>query len=132
MAARIVYHVLPGPGGWQVRRGRAKRSSAVHAPKPAAIRAAVAMAKNHPRAQVVIHAADGTISSDRLYDGHALRRKRKVRKVVRKMLRTKKRKAAKRRASARRGVRTRQRHQKAVAIKRSSAAKRGAVRRRRR
>jgi KaiC/GvpD/RAD55 family RecA-like ATPase len=132
MAARIVYHVLPGPGGWQVRRGHGKRSSAVHARKPAAIRAAVVMAKNHPRAQVVIHAADGTISSDRTYDGQALRRKRKVRKVVRKMLRTKKRKAAKRRAAARKGVKTRKRRQRKIAIRRSSAAKRGASRRRRR
>lgn len=132
MAGRIVYHVLPGPQGWQVRKGSARRASAVHASKAAALRAATALAKGHPRSQVVIHAADGTIASTRSYDGKALARKRKVRAIVKKIQRTKARKKAKRRKAARQAVATRQKRAKALALKRSRAAKKAAATRRRR
>jgi len=131
MPRRVIYHVMPAPDGWQVRRGRAGRASAVHTSKPAALRTAGRLAKAHPHAQVIIHNADGTIAGDRTYDGQALRKKRRQRKRVKKMLRTKARNVAKRRSAGRRGAATRKRRQRRVAVARSRAAKRGAARRRR-
>ncbi len=131
MVARIVYHVLPHPrGGWVVRRGRAARSSVATPGKAAAITAATRLAKGHNRSQVVIHAADGTIAGDRIYDGQ-LGKRRKVRTKVRKMLRTRLRKKTKRRQAAKRGVKTRRNRVRREALRRSKAAKRGAARRNR-
>lgn len=132
MPVRIIYHVLPAPKGWQVRKGKAKRASSLHASKAAAGKAATALAKGYARSQVVIHAADGTISGDRTYDGKALARKRKVQAIVKKILKTKARKKAKRRKSARQGAATRRKRTHALAVKRSSAAKKAAASRRRR
>lgn len=132
MPIRVIYHVVPAPKGWHVRKGKAKRASAVHASKAAAVKAATALAKGHARSQVVIHAADGTISGDRTYDGKALARKRKVRAIVKKILKTKARRKAKRSKAARQGAATRRKRTRVLAIKRSSAAKKAAASRRRR
>jgi len=132
MPVRIVYHVLPAEAGWQVRRGRARRASELCTSKKAAVTAATALAKGHPLSQVVIHAADGTITGDRTYDGSALAKRRKTRARVAKGQKTKARKAAKRRKSARQGVETRRKRAKAQAVKRSTAAKKAASTRRHR
>lgn len=132
MPIRVVYHVLPAPKGWQVRKGKAVRASSVHASKAAAVTSATALAKGHARSQVVIHAANGTITGDRTYDGKALARKRKVRAIVKKILKTKAKKKAKRRKAAKAGVATRRKRQLAVARRRSTAAKKAASTRRRR
>lgn len=132
MPIRVIYHVLPAPKGWQVRKGKAVRASSVHASKAAAVKSATALAKGHARSQVVIHAANGTITGDRTYDGKALARKRKVRAIVKRILKTKAKKKAKRRKAARQGVVTRQKRTRALALKRSASAKKAAVSRRRR
>ena len=132
MPTRIVYHVLPSPrGGWSVRRGRSARASRAVTAKAAAVRAAVALAKGHPLSQVVIHNADGTIASDRLYYGKPLARGRKARASAAKAKRTIARTRAKRRSIGRKAAATRKRRAHATAVKRSRAAKRGASTRRR-
>ncbi len=132
MPVRIIYHVLPAVAGWQVRRGSARRASVLCTSKAAALTAATALAKGNPLSQVVIHAADGTITGDRTYDGSALAKRRKTRVSVVKGQKTKAKKAAKRRKSARQGAETRRKHAKAKAVKRSTAAKKAASTRRHR
>jgi len=131
MPARIVYHVLPSPrGGWTVRRRRAARASRAVTAKAAAVRAAIALAKGHPRSQIVIHHADGTIASDRTYDGAPLAKRRKALASARKAKRTIARTRAKRRLIGRKAAATRKRRTHDTAVKRSRAAKRGANTRR--
>jgi len=132
MPTRIVYHVLPSPrGGWAVRRGHAARASRTTTAKATAVTAAIALAKGHPRSQVIIHHADGTIASDRTYDGAPLARRRKVLASARKAKRTIARTRAKRRLIGRKAAATRKRREHATAVRRSRAAKRGASARRR-
>jgi hypothetical protein len=82
MTSRVVYRVLPAGSMWQVRRGKSKKSSSRHATKAKAISRASDLAKNQPRAQVIVHNADGKIVSDRLYEYSAYRKKRRKRRVA--------------------------------------------------
>src|SRR5688572_14812395 len=85
MTSRIVYRVLPAGSVWQVRRGDSKKSSSRHATKAKAISRASDLAKNQPRAQVIVHNADGKIVSDRLYGIGAYRKKQRRRRVATKI-----------------------------------------------
>jgi hypothetical protein len=108
MASREVYRVLPAGSGWQVRRGNSKKSSSRHATKVAAIQRASDLAKNQPRAQVIVHNAEGRIVSDRLYELSAYRKKRRKRHVatrIRKGLRRHRRKLSSKRTIRRKAAR---------------------------
>lgn len=82
MTSRTVYRVLPAGSAWQVRRGKSKKSSSRHSTKVEAISRASDLAKNQPRAQVIVHNADGKIVSDRLYDVGAYKKKQRKRRVA--------------------------------------------------
>jgi len=133
MATRVIYHVLPSPTGWSVKKGRAARASSTHVTKIAALRAAAKLARNHPTAQVVEHDAGGVIVADRLYERSDYRKttakKRTVAKARKTKLKKRRRVARKRlvrRKAAHLGLARRRRRSAA----RSAAAKKAARRRR--
>ena len=88
MPARKVYHVVPGENVWFVKLGKAKRASAVLPTKSAAIKAASALAKSSPTAQVVLHEATGKFKGDRTYGYRDFKKKKKVRVAVSKARQT--------------------------------------------
>ena len=132
MAARIIYHLLPSPAGWAVKKGRAARASSTHATKSMALRAAAALARNHPLAQVVEHDAGGVIVADRRYERSAYRKVKAVKRKVAKARKTKLKKH--RRAARKRLVRRKAAHlglarRRRRSVARSAAAKKAAARR---
>ena len=107
MTARLVYRVLPAGASWQVRRGESKKSSSVHATKALAISRASDLAKNQPRAQLIVHRADGKIESDRLYEYTHYKKKQKKRRTgtkIRKGLARHKRKLSEKRTARRKAA----------------------------
>ena len=88
MPSRKVYHVVPGENVWSVKIGRAKRASAVLPTKAAAVKAASALAKSSPAAQVVLHEATGKFKGDRTYEYRDFKKKKKVRVAVSKARQT--------------------------------------------
>ena len=86
---RTIYHVLPYGDRWAVRLNKGKRASSVHKNQDSALRAASDLAKSHPRAQVVIHNANGAIKGDRTFEYRHYKEKRKVRTAVGKTRKTK-------------------------------------------
>ena len=108
MTSRVVYRVLPAGSAWQVRRGNSKKSSSRHATQVKAIARASDLAKNQPRAQLIVHNAEGRIVSDRLYETSAYRKKRRKRRVatrIRKGLRRHQRKLSTKRSVRRKAAR---------------------------
>lgn len=133
MAARIIYHVLPSPAGWAVKKGRAARASSTHPTKPKALRAAAKLARNHPTAQVVEHDAGGVIVADRRYERSDYRKTKAAKSKVAKARKTRLKK--RRRASRKRLVRRKAAHlglarSRRRTVARSAAAKKAAARRR--
>ena len=133
MAARIIYHVLPSPAGWAVKKGRAARASSTHPTKPKALRAAAKLARNHPAAQVVEHDAGGVIVADRRYERSDYRKTKAAKSKVAKARKTRLKK--RRRASRKRLVRRKAAHlglarSRRRTVARSAAAKKAAARRR--
>jgi hypothetical protein len=107
MTSRIVYRVLPAGSYWQVRKGKSKKSSSRHSTKARAIKRASDLAKNQPRAQVIVHNAAGKIESDRLYEVSAYRKKQRKRRTstkIRKGLARHKRRLAKKRTIRRKAA----------------------------
>ena len=133
MAARMIYHVLPSPAGWAVKKGRAARASSTHPTKPKALRAAAKLARNHPTAQVVEHDAGGVIVADRRYERSDYRKTKAAKSKVAKARKTRLKK--RRRASRKRLVRRKAAHlglarSRRRTVARSAAAKKAAARRR--
>jgi hypothetical protein len=89
MAIRKIYHVLPYDADWAVKIGNAKRASAVLRTKIEAVQAAANFAKSSPKAQVVIHEANGKIKSDRIFEYLHYKKKKKVRLKVGKIKKAK-------------------------------------------
>jgi hypothetical protein len=83
--ARITYHVVPNPGGWRVKKGKAKKASSAHLKKEDALRAASDVAKSHPLSQVVVHKASGIIASDRKYGYRHYKQKKRKKEVIKKI-----------------------------------------------
>lgn len=79
---RRIYHVVPYDDHWAVKINGAKRASSVHQKQTQALHAASDLAKSHPRAQVVIHTANGTIKGDRTFEYRHYKEKKKVRIAV--------------------------------------------------
>lgn len=86
---RTIYHVLPYKDHWAVRLNKGKRASSVHKNQDSALRAASDLAKSHPKSQVVIHTAAGTINGDRTFEYRDYRKKKKVRTAVGRIKKTK-------------------------------------------
>lgn len=134
MATRIIYHVLPSPAGWAVKKGRAARASSTHPTKPKALRAAAKLARNHPTAQVVEHDAGGVIVADRRYERSGYRKVKAVKRKVAKARKTKlkkRRRAARKRLVRRKAARLGLARQRRRSAARSAVAKKAAARRRR-
>ncbi len=134
MVARIIYHVLPNPAGWSVKKGRAARASSTHPTKPKALRAAAKLARNHPTAQVVEHDAGGVIIADRRYERSDYRKTKAAKRTVAKARKTKlkkRRRAARKRLVHRKAARLGLARRRRRSAARSAAAKKAAVRRRR-
>ncbi len=132
MAARTIYHVLPAGRGWAVKINQGGRASSRHVHKTQALRAASALAKSHPRSQVVIHEATGKFAGDRTFSERDFKKKRKVRAAVGKTKETKRKNKAKaarlrtqRRKAAKLGLARKQRER----YRRSRAAKAAARKR---
>lgn len=89
MPSRKIYHVVPSEKVWVVKIGKAKRASALLPTKVAAIKAASALAKSSPTAQVVLHEATGKFGGDRTYEYRDFQQKKKVRSAVSKGKKTK-------------------------------------------
>lgn len=89
MAIRKIYHVLPYHADWAVKIGKARRASAVLRTKREAVKAASDLAKSSPRAQVIIHEANGKIESDRTFEYTHYRKKKKIRSTVGKIKKAK-------------------------------------------
>lgn len=53
-------HVVPGNGGWVVRKAGASRATSVHETQSEAVSAATKIAKNQ-RSEVYVHGRDGRI-----------------------------------------------------------------------
>lgn len=135
MAARIIYHVLPGPLGWAVKKGRAARASSTHATKTKALRAAAVLARNHPTAQVVEHDATGVIVADRLYERRDYRKAMAKKRAVAKARKTRLKKHRRVRRAVTKARKTRRRQHRHALRKRQvrrKAAQLGLARRRRR
>ncbi len=133
MAARVIYHVVPSPTGWAVRKGRARRASSTHPTKTKALRAAAVLARNHPTAQVVEHDASGVIVADRLFERSDFRKTVAAKRKVAKARKTRKRKT--RQAASKRLVRRKAAHlglarQRRRSVARSASAKKAARSRR--
>lgn len=65
---RKSYHVTKNPaGGWKVKGAGSKRASSTHGTQKAAQKAATKLAKGQPKAQVVIHRANGQIRTEHTY-----------------------------------------------------------------
>lgn len=134
MVTRVIYHVLPGPAGWTVKKGRAGRASITHKTKIKAFRAAAALARNHPVAQIVEHDAAGVIVADRLYERRDYRKTQKKKRTVAKARKTKlkkRRRAARKRLVRRKAARLGLARRRRRSLARSAAAKKAAARRRR-
>jgi hypothetical protein len=82
---RIIYHVVPDPSGWLVKKGRAKKASSAHTTKDEALHAASDLAKNHPLSQVIVHKASGIIASDRTYEYRHYKQKKRKKEVIKKI-----------------------------------------------
>ena len=135
MAARIIYHVLPSPAGWAVKKGRAARASSTHATKITAFRAAVKLAHNHPVAQIVEHDAAGVIVADRLYERSDYRKVTAKKRAVAKARKTKLRKRRRKARAVTKARKTKIKKRRHAAHKRRvrrKAARLGLARRRRR
>jgi hypothetical protein len=133
MAARVIYHVVPSPAGWAVKKGRARRASSTHTLKAKAMRAAAVLARNHPTAQVVVHDAAGVIVSDRRYERADHRKVVAAKRTVAKGRATrlkKRRRAVKKRLVRRKAARLGLARQRRRKVARSAAAKKGARSRR--
>ena len=133
MAARVIYHVVPSPSGWAVKKGRARRASSIHPTKAKALRAAAVLARNHPTAQVVEHDAAGIIVADRRFERSDYRKTVAAKLKVVKARKTRQRKH--RQAASKRLVRRKAAHLGLVrrrrrSVARSSAAKKAARARR--
>lgn len=129
MATRTVYHVLPGPAGWLVKKGKAAKASAAHVRKTQALRAAGDLARSHPLAQVVVHNAAGVITSDRTYGPKDYAKKKKKRAVVRKIKQAKvrrKRRQLRSRTKRRKAAKLGLARAKRVRQRRSAAAQKAA------
>jgi hypothetical protein len=100
LSARVIYHVVPDPNGWLVKKGKAKKASSAHATKEEALRAASDSAKNHPLSQVVVHKASGIIASDRTYEYRHYKQKKRKKEVIKRIkkgiLKTKRKKSEER------------------------------------
>ena len=67
MRPRTKYHVTKHDQGWQVKREKAERASAVLDSKQEALARARELAKSQPLAQVIIHGQDGVIQTEHTY-----------------------------------------------------------------
>lgn len=135
MAVRIIYHVLPSPTGWAVKKGRAARASSTHATKITAFRAAAKLAHHHPVAQIVEHDAAGVIVADRLYERSDYRKVAAKKRAVAKARRTKLRKRRRKARAVTKARKTRKKQRRRALDERRirrQAAKLGLARRRRR
>jgi hypothetical protein len=86
---RTIYHVLPYKNLWAVKINKGRRASSVHKNQAQALRAASNLAKSHPKSQVVIHKATGTIKGGRKFEYRHYKKKQKIRTVVGKIKKTK-------------------------------------------
>lgn len=86
---KLVYHVLPDQGKWIVRKGSAKKASAVKDSKKEAMAAASDLAKSSPDSQVIVHKSNGIIATHWLYTRSDYQEKAKKKLVVKKARKTK-------------------------------------------
>lgn len=65
----VIFHVVPRDvdGRWNVKKQGGERPSAVCHHKRDAVKRAVALAKGHPKSQVIIHNKDGKVARKQTY-----------------------------------------------------------------
>lgn len=64
---RVVYHVVPGPNGWLVKKEKNKNPSAKAEKKTEAVAKAKELAKKAKLGQVIVHKKDGKIQTEYTY-----------------------------------------------------------------
>ena len=67
MKKRAIWHIMPHPQGWQLKRRGGKRATRVTEKKKESIKIGKKIATNNKPSQLVIHDRDGRIRDERTY-----------------------------------------------------------------
>jgi hypothetical protein len=64
---RTIWHVLPHPAGWKLKRRNGERATRVTEKQGEAIKYGIKLAQNNQPSQLVIHDRNGRIRDERTY-----------------------------------------------------------------